>query len=284
MKKKILTIALLINLLTAESITINSLGEMDNVIKYSEGKALIREQLRGLNSKSPFGTALPSWITTKELSKLIAPNEQFSHHTLLGMKPWRKEEHTSVAIGCYSDEKIEKRERPFCSEGNVYLAIFKNKKLIARTSKPIDIEVNFDNTKLMLPLPDDKLTNPHQYVKFDFAPYKIKKDKFAFGVRVSWFSGFAGGGASLEALVLFVQKNDKLIQIFSEPMYAFSDIAGEWNEDSTRKHQIDEEKNILIVQKRMTNGYYDLKVKSLDSKFSKIFVFDKRRNRYVAKR
>jgi len=34
----------------------------------------------------------------------------------------------------------------------------------------------------------------------------------------------------------------------------------------------------------MTNGYHDLKVKSLDSKFSKVFVFDKRRNRYVAKR
>jgi len=67
--KTILTITLLINLLTAESITINSLGEIDNVIKYSEGKALIREQLRGLNSKSPFGTTLPSWITTKELSK-----------------------------------------------------------------------------------------------------------------------------------------------------------------------------------------------------------------------
>jgi len=283
MLKTILTVTLLINLLTAESITIDSLGEIDNVVKYSEGKALLNDQLHSQNSKSPFGTALPSWITTKELSKLIAPNEHFSHHTLLGMKPWRKEEHTSVAIGCYSDEKIEKRETPAC-EGRVYLAIFKNEKLIVRTSKPIDIEVNYNNTQLMIPSEEDEFSNPNQYVKFDFASYKVKKDKFAFGVRVSWFSGFSGGGASLEALVLFVQKNDKIIQIFSEPMYAFSDIAGEWNEDGTRKHQIDEEKNILIVQKRMTNGYHDLKVKSLESKFSKIFVFSKRRNRYVAKK
>jgi hypothetical protein len=43
----------------------------------------------------------------------------------------------------------------------------------------------------------------------------------------------------------------------------------------TRDHNITEEKNILIVQKHMTNGHYDLKVKGLDSKFTKIFIFDK---------
>ena len=161
------------------------------------------------------------------------------------------------------------------------LAHKKDKKYILKSKslKSLDIEINWDNSQLPCGAEEERV--PDNYVKFDFAPYKITTNSYAFGLRVSFFEGYSGGGANFEALVLFEQQGEKLIQIFAEPMYAYVNIAGEWHDDGTRDHDITEEKNIVIVQKHITNGHYDLRVKGLDSKFSKLFVFDKKRNKYM---
>ena len=290
MKKTLTIITLLTSILTADSVTINSLGEIDSVVKHSEGKAFLGDQLHGIKSKSPFGTELPNWITTEALSKLIAPNESMSCNTLLGLKPWRKKEHTYVAIGCYADGKIDEKDKPYCGSFDnnnfVYLSVLKHEnnstKLLSSVAD-IKIQTSWKNSQLQSGL-EDFLDYPQRYIKFDFAPYKLTKTSYAFGLRVGWAESYSGGGAHFEALVLVVQQGKKLVVVFSEPMYSFVNIAGKWHEDSTREHDISEEKNIVIVQKQMTNGYYNLKVKGLDSKFSKIFVFDKKKNRYVAKK
>jgi len=275
----------------AKETTIHSLGEIDNAVKYSEGKAFLDDQLHGIASKSPFGTELPSWIDTQELSALIAPKESIEKNTLLGIKSWRKQTHSYVAIGCYSANKVDKKELPYChsynGDLNVYLAVLEHKKgkkyrLKSKTFEPLDIKINYKNSQLPSGASEEDIT-PTNYVKFDFAPYKITKDSYAFGLRVAFLEAYSGGGANFETLVLFEQQGDKLVQIFAEPMYSFVNIAGEWHDDGTRDHDITEEKNIVIVQKHMTNGHYDLKVKGLDSKFTKIFIFDKQKNYYVAK-
>ena len=281
---------LFIGIATADSVTIKSLDKIDSVVKYSEGKALLDNQLHGKKSKSSFGTELPSWITSEALSKLVAPNESISCNTLLGLKSWRKKENTYVAIGCYADGKIDEKYKPYCGSYDknnfVYLSVLEHKnsttKLLSSIAN-IKIQTSWKNSQLQSGIEDFR-EDPQQYIKFDFAPYKVTKNSYAFGLRIGWGENYSGGGADFEALVLVVQEGKKLVVVFSEPMYAFSDIAGEWHEDGTREHDIDEEKNIVIVQKKMTNGYYNLKVKSLDSKFSKIFVFDKKKNRYVAKK
>jgi len=109
MKKTILISLLAIGYACAIETTINSLAEIDISVKYKEGKAFLDNQLHGIKSKSPFGTELPKWIKTKELSSLIAPKESLTKNTLLGLKSWRKQTNSYVAIGCYTEGKIDEK-------------------------------------------------------------------------------------------------------------------------------------------------------------------------------
>lgn len=64
------------------------------------------------------------------------------------------------------------------------------------------------------------------------------------------------------ALYLFAVADGALKMVLAVPMSSYTDIAGDWHKDGTRKHDITQSANILIVSKHSTNGHFDLRLKS----------------------
>jgi hypothetical protein len=118
-------------------------------------------------------------------------------------------------------------------------------------------------------------------VEFDFAQYKINNTQTAFGLRLGWGESYSGGNAYFESLALFMIDKDRIVNILSEPMYFYQNIAGGWNKDHTRQHALYEGENVIIVLPTQTNGYYDLQIKSLDSKWQRIFSWNNSQKRYL---
>ncbi len=125
------------------------------------------------------------------------------------------------------------------------------------------------------------LLYPSELYRFDFARYAISNETVAFGIRSGMNESYSGGGASFQVLTLFAVINGELRAIFSEPMYYFKDMAGDWNKDGSRKHEIFEGENIVSISDAKTDGYYKLIVKSKKKAWSKSFHWDRNLLRYV---
>ncbi|PZO43233.1 MAG: hypothetical protein DCF19_04570 [Pseudanabaena frigida] len=120
-----------------------------------------------------------------------------------------------------------------------------------------------------------------KYEHFDFAPFKISDTQIAFGLRVTHSESYSGGYGYFEDLALFIVDSNRIINIFSEPMYFNKNIAGEWNKDGTRQHHLYEDEKVLVVLPRKTDGYYDLQIKALDSNWERTFSWDASLKRYL---
>lgn len=123
---------------------------------------------------------------------------------------------------------------------------------------------------------------PSEIYKLDFAKYTLTNDNIAFGIRSGINEGYSGGGANFQVLTLFAVIDGELRAIFSEPMYYFKDIAGNWNKDGTRNHEVYEGENTVSVSDAKTNGYFRLIVKSTKKRWRKSFLWDQNLRRYLA--
>jgi hypothetical protein len=119
------------------------------------------------------------------------------------------------------------------------------------------------------------------YKEFDLAPFKVSDTQTAFGLRVGQTDGYSGGNGYFEVLTLFIVDKDRIINILAEPIYFYQNIAGAWNKNQTRQHYLYEGENVLVVLPTNTNGYYDLQIKSLDSKWQRIFSWNNSQKRYL---
>lgn len=283
----------------AQAATVPNLGAVPGAIQHQEGKQIFDEQMRGTQPAREFGS-LPSGLDQATFIRWLAPNENPSLLTLTGAKAWGKEG-TYIGVACFARTPKDagyarESKETDCSEDfgerrakNFYLGVFKwqdqTLQPIARTDKPLDVPVSWANSNLTVPAvaDDGEGALPKSYKKLDLAAYRIAPDVTAFGVR-AWFSeGYAGGGAFFDALQLFMIKDGRIVNILSEPMYFYQDIAGQWNHDGTRQHDINEGKNILRVLGSQTDGYYDLQIKSVDGKWQQLFVWSADQGRYVAR-
>lgn len=122
---------------------------------------------------------------------------------------------------------------------------------------------------------------PSEIYKLDFAKYAIADGNIAFGIRSGMNEGYSGGGASFQFLTLFAVIDGELRAIFSEPMYYFKDIAGNWNDDGTRNHDVYEGENTVSVSEAKVNGYFKLIVKSKKKPWRKSFRWNPNTQRYV---
>ncbi len=238
-----------------------------------------------------FGTSLPAGLTAKAVARLIASGRDISLATLIGMKSWPYQKNTFVAIACFAQNKkaydammTSSGGTPLCQNDvleNVYLAVLKFgdsdklPKVIARSGKPLRIKIPDGHTDLAMPTGRSAV-----YDRFDFANYKISKDKYAFGIRAHWDEGYAGGGGSFEALILFSISAGHVVNIFSEPVYFEQVLAGNWNEDGSRDHFEYEGKNIVTILPHLTNGFYDLQVKTQGKNWIQDFSWAKNKKRY----
>jgi len=292
---------------------VSSLDQVPKLIKNKEGSEQYREQMSGIAKPDGFGTLLPTGLTAKEIVALIAPGEDVGLATQVGAKAWPSRFNSFVAIACFAktkkeyDSDKEYSKEPTCrkyydpSQNNgeqytyksVYLGVLEYKAdaikpaLIASYGKPLDIKTNWKSSKLEGPSQDvdegeEINLIPEEYMRFDFAPFKLTDIDTAIGLRFGWNEGYAGGTGYFEALALFKIDGTRLINVLSEPIYYYQDLAGDWHKDGTRSHDFHEGQNVLSFLPNKTQGYYDIQIKTQGSKWKKVFQWDSKSAKYIA--
>lgn len=270
---------------------VKSLGEVPGVTKNKDGRSQYRNQMNGNPRPDGLGAQLPAGLTAKDIVALLTTVRSASLATLVGAKPWPYRPNSYVAIACMAEntkeyERYKKsNQEPSCDYSNggglVFLGVIEYKPgqtkpaLIASYGRPLDVTTNWEFTNLKGPDGEDDLS-PQDYIRFDFAPFKISGNETAFGVRVGWNEGWAGGRGYYEALTLFTIRGQQLINVLSQPIYYYQD-AGK------RDHEFYEGQNVLAVLPGKTNGYYDLRISSDDKKWKRVFIWNKNEQRYVPK-
>ncbi len=283
---------------------VHSLDQVPGAIKSKEGRAHFNEQMNGIPLPDGFGTSLPAGLSAKTIVQLIAPGNDASLATLVGMKAWPYQKNTFIAIACfasnmksYDDAMKYTGGKPVCqADGSlfdykdgarvpwkIYLAILQFgdsdviPKVIATYGKPLDVQLDTGHTDLATARAGGY---PETYDRFDFAQFKISKNEIAFGIRAHWNEGYAGGGGDFESIMLFSQNAGHIINVLSEPIYYQKDIAGDWHADETRDHFEYEGANIVSILAHSTNGFYDLQLKTKGKNWKQNFAWDEKEKRY----
>ncbi|MBI3228726.1 MAG: hypothetical protein HYZ45_00605 [Burkholderiales bacterium] len=292
----------------------HALGNVPKVVNSKQGLEQYRAQMSGEAKVDDFGVMLPLGLKAHDIVNLIAPSQKVGLATLVGAKAWPYRANTYVAIACFVASKKEfdseqkQSKEPNCRKGqdgnnhnpekSVYLGLFEMKpgdskpQLIASYGKPLDIKTSWKTSQLMAPL--RKLTQaanaplsketallPEDYLRFDFAPFKITDNETAIGLRFGWSDSSPEGSSFFEAVALFRVKGDKLVNILTEPIYYYQDLAGSWNKDGSRNHNLREGQNILSVLPSKTIDHFDLKIRTLNGKWKQVFVWDEKAGRYL---
>lgn len=287
---------------------VSSLEQVPKLIKSKEGSAQYLEQMDGVEKPDGFGTVLPSGLSAQEIVSLIAPKEDLKLATLVGAKAWPYRPDSFVVIACFSRNKKEyDSQKKYSQEATckkyydsdrnrdidqpVYLGVLEYKAnvikptLIASYGKPLNIKTNWESSKLVVPFQHiSKNKNsimPGEYERFDFAPFKINDTETAFGLRLGWNEGYSGGTGYFEGLALFKIEGTQIINILSEPIYYYQDIAGEWHKDSTRDHEFYEGRNVLSMLSDKTDGYYNIQIKTQDSHWKRLFKWNSKLVKYM---
>jgi hypothetical protein len=77
-------------------------------------------------------------------------------------------------------------------------------------------------------------------ISFFSAPIAVfaenSENQTAFGLRGGNGQGYAGGFGYFEVLALFVVDDNRVINVLTEPMYFYQNLAGAWNKNRTRQH------------------------------------------------
>ena len=292
--KKFVPLVLLASLSPAFATTVQNLDAVPGAIQHTEGKQIFAEQMAGATPAKGFGE-LPQGLSENQWIGWVAPNENPNNLILTGAKAWGKEG-KYIGVACFADNQADagqakKYADNTCPENynngranKLYLGVFswQNQQLqpIARLEKPLN-QISAWNKAAEKESDDESVRPLAYYTKLDLAPYRIAPDTLAFGVRGGYSDAYSGGGAFYEVLELYTIKDSKIINVFSDLVYYYSDIAGDWNKDGTRQHDISESKYILKLRSAKTQGFYDLEVVNLQDKSSQIFHWSESLQQYV---
>ncbi|EJT4821123.1 hypothetical protein M0K38_003958 [Citrobacter freundii] len=292
--KKFVPLVLLASLSPAFATTVQNLDAVPGAIQHTEGKQIFAEQMAGATPAKGFGE-LPQGLSENQWIGWVAPNENPNNLILTGAKAWGKEG-KYIGVACFADNQADagqakKYADNTCPENynngranKLYLGVFswQNQQLqpIARSEKPLN-QISAWNKAAEKESDDESVRPLAYYTKLDLAPYRITPDTLAFGVRGGYSDAYSGGGAFYEVLELYTIKDSKIINVFSDLVYYYSDIAGDWNKDGTRQHDISESKYILKLRSAKTQGFYDLEVVNLQDKSSQIFHWSESLQQYV---
>ncbi|WP_213354225.1 hypothetical protein [Citrobacter freundii] len=292
--KKFVPLVLLASLSPAFATTVQNLDAVPGVIQHTEGKQIFAKQMAGATPAKGFGE-LPQGLSENQWIGWVAPNENPNNLILTGAKAWGKDG-KYIGVACFADNQADagqakKYADNTCPENynngranKLYLGVFswQNQQLqpIARSEKPLN-QISAWNKAAEKESDDESVRPLAYYTKLDLAPYRIAPDTLAFGVRGGYSDAYSGGGAFYEVLELYTIKDSKIINVFSDLVYYYSDIAGDWNKDGTRQHDISESKYILKLRSAKTQGFYDLEVVNLQDKSSQIFHWSESLQQYV---
>nr|WP_244848967.1 hypothetical protein [Citrobacter sp. FP75] len=281
-------------LFPAYATTVQNLAAVPGAIQHPEGKQIFAEQMAGETPAKGFGE-LPEGLDVAQWIAWVAPNEDAKNLILSGAKAWGKDG-KYIGVACFADnqvaaEQAKKYADNDCPENysngranKLYLGVFswQNQQLqpLARSEKPLN-QLSAWNKAAEKESNDESVKPLAYYTKLDLAPYRIAPETLAFGVRGGYSEAYSGGGAFYEVLELYTIKDSKIINVFSSLVYQYQDIAGDWNKDGTRQHDISESKYILKLRSAKTQGFYDLERVDLQDKSSHIFRWSESLQQYV---
>lgn len=96
------------------------------------------------------------------------------------------------------------------------------------------------------------------FEQLDLANFRVSKSEIAIGVWLKRRRGYAGGFGEADILSLFLRRGANLTEIFSKTMRYDCDLAGDWNEDGSRDRTGANGESVLVVDRKMTDSYFDL--------------------------
>ena len=268
---------------TAET-TVPSLDKARGAIRNADARAVFDQQMGSAPIPDGFGTQLPPGFSRELLLSQLTPGVDRKRVVLVGAKAWPQRPDGYVAVVCLAAtaehaQMALRYPSTQCdgendSSGNeIWFGVFDRAaggklQLAARTEAPVTTSTDWGRTNIDMPqameFDDGKtppLSRPQSWQRFDFARYQLRSGDVAFGVRAGWSEGYAGGGASFEALYLFHIDGKALRVVFAQPMMFSKMIAGDWHKDGTRSHDMSDGSNTLNVLPGTTAGYHDLQLR-----------------------
>ncbi|NZA25581.1 hypothetical protein H0E84_04235 [Luteimonas sp. SJ-92] len=252
---------------------VDSLGEVPGVLETPEAIAIWRTEMEGRPGPDRLGTTDIAGFDRRQLLEALMPGVVAEGVHLLGARPWPQRPGHFVALLCVGDsiEHGAPRYEQDCdtSVSQAILGVLRieDGRPHAVATLALDDDAGLprldwsagDAPQAVDPENPDPV--PQRWESFDLAPYTLRHGAAAFGLRAGWSEGYAGGGAFFSALYLFDLQGDALVPVFATQMSMYRDLAGDWNEDGTRQHHIDEWARIVIVQPKTRHGYHDLLVR-----------------------
>ncbi|WP_246185891.1 MULTISPECIES: hypothetical protein [Pandoraea] len=259
-----------------------------------EAKAAFDFEMSGEARDDGLGIHLPDGFTASLLQSALVPGSDPARLVLAGAKPWSARPDSFVAIVCLAhsgEEAAHMRKSDECrtESAQAWFGVFErvsggSPRLIARTFAPIETPTDWVDSDIDVPhADDDDAVLPDNWLRFDLAAFRIKDDEPAFGVRAGWSDGYAGGSASFEALYLFRIDSNELKVVFAAPMMYFEMIAGDWNPDGTRNHDMYDASNVLNVLAAKTEGFHDLQLRQRKGAWRKTYRWSEHDGRYLPK-
>jgi hypothetical protein len=287
--------------------TVPSLSGVRGAMHTSDAKKMFDQSMNGASEPDGFGTKLPPGFTTAFLVEQLAPGQDARSVVLSGAKPWPLRPNSYVAMIClasspelaasalkYSPASCDTLGMDDTDPRRVWFGVFESNgsgapRLVARTEAPVATPTDWRDTNIDRP---DKLdasdtgseqeAMPSSWSRFDLAAYQLRTGEYAFGVRAGWNEGYSGGGADFEALYLFVIDGKSLRVVFAEPMAFDKMLAGDWNKDGTRNHDVSDAANALGILSTMTGGYHDLQLREkAGGKWRRTFKWSATQQRYA---
>lgn len=305
MNLKIVAVLLISNFFTFNNITLaqtakraKSLSELQGLFETKRGLENYNSEMNGILKEDKLGIKLPKGMSAKEIIQLVAPKEKAKNAIVVGAKafPYRSNTYgVIVCFGRFKNEYERATSQKSCEkdvydrDDIVYVGLIEftpSKSKLRLVAEPIQVKTNW---RFIIPeqfrsgdRKERVLLPSGIYSEFDFAAFKVTDTQTAFGLRVGSNTGYAGGFGYFETLTLFMIDGDRIVNIFSEPIFYFQNLAGSWNKDGTREHFLKERENVLVVLPSKTNGYFNLQVKSLDSEWQQIFTWNTSQKRYLS--
>ena len=249
-----------------------SLDAVPDLLASPEAKAVWAEQMQGCPAPDHLGTRELAGLDAGTLRRLLVPDVADDRIVLLGARRWAQHPGHVVALVCYrADAPHNAPAEPSCETGNTaqVLGVLRvsdagDAQLVARLRLDDGIAWPLLSWGGEQPLRMEEAgaaAIPERWERFDLAAYRLSNGAPALGLRGGWSEGYAGGGAFYSALYLFELRGDTLKQVFGAAISMYRDIAGSWNDDGTRAHDIEEWAGVLVVEPRAHRGYQDLRLR-----------------------